>query len=134
MDQATKHKLSVIVLRTLLYEILKKGKVHAGEKQIFQKVLKTLKLPQEELATIQKDVKKLAKSKPENKEFDAKLFLKRLKDELEDELSSSLIRKFIVKISKLVSPDKKLIDEYYDTSSERFKEMSKVSEEDEDDE
>lgn len=30
--------------------------------------------------------------------------------------------------------DKKLIDEYYDTSSERFKEMSQVSEEDEDDE
>ena len=115
MDQATKHKLSVIVLRTLLYEILKKGKVHASEKQIFQKVLKTLKLPQDELVTIQKEVKNLAKSKPENKEFDAKLFLKRLKDELEDELSSSLIRKFIVKISKLVSPDKHLIDEYIPT-------------------
>ena len=39
MDKAKKHKLSVIVLKTLLYEILKKGKVNPNEKQVFQKVV-----------------------------------------------------------------------------------------------
>ena len=82
MDKAKKTRLSVIVLKTLLHEILKKGKINANEKQIFQKVLKSLKLPQENLVAIQRDAKIRAKQNPETENFEEKLFYRRLKDEL----------------------------------------------------
>ena len=112
MDQAKKHKLSVIVLETLLYEIFKKGNVSPSEKQIFQKVLKVLRLPQEDLAKIQKVAKSRAKANPENGPFDEKLFIQKLKAQLNNELSPNLSRKFLVKIAQIISSDNELISKY----------------------
>ena len=112
MDQAKKQKLSVIVLKTLLYEILKNGTVNSEEKRIFQKLLKTVKLSKQDLADIQKEAKLSAKQYPENNPYNPKVYLKKLKDQLTEELNPKLNRNFLIKIAGVISSDKDIIENF----------------------
>ena len=75
-------------------------------------LLKTLKLPKQDLADIQNEAKLSAKQYPEKKPFNAKVYIKKLKETLTEELSPSLNRNFLIKIAGIISSEKDLVENF----------------------
>ena len=112
MDEKTRNEISELILKVLLEEILRDGRIDPREKQVFQKLFKALKIDKSRAAGIHQEVLTHTRRKEREGALDLKVFFTRLKGELESvPHASQMSRGILQRVSKILEFDLATLEE-----------------------
>ena len=111
MDDKTRNEITELILRILLEEILRDGKIDLDEKRIFQKLFKALRVSKLKAEEIHKDVASKLKQNAIKGPLDLKMFFNRLRNEIPlcgiSEQTSDTV---ILRVAKTLEFDLSILD------------------------
>ena len=112
MDSDLRNKLSRIVVKSFLLEVLKDGELEDSEKGKLRRLLKATKLPKVVLSEIQNEVREYNDNNFTPEGLDEYKYFKKLKELLEYDLDPKSNQAFLQKIAKIIDSDEDLIVNY----------------------